>query len=43
VSFYNHGVVGRTGGCHHAVQTDHVLFFGHHNLAARFEYETVKP
>jgi len=41
--FYNEEARGRTGGCTHRIQTDHVLFFGHQNLAARFEYETVVP
>jgi len=43
VTFYNRAALGRTGGCTHSIQTNHVLFFGLGSLAARFEYDTVKP
>jgi hypothetical protein len=43
IMFYNRSALGRTGGCDHCIQTDHVLFFGLGSLAARFEYDTVKP
>ena len=43
ISFYNAAACGRTGGCAHCVQTQHVRFFGRENLAARFEYQRIVP
>mmetsp|Transcript_21134 Transcript_21134/g.73006 ORF Transcript_21134/g.73006 Transcript_21134/m.73006 type:complete len:1779 (-) Transcript_21134:904-6240(-) len=41
VSFYNKSALGRTSGCKHRIQSEHIHFFGCGNLAARIEYDSI--
>lgn len=41
MTFYNHTLLCRTGGCSHAVHRDHIRCFAYKNIVAKFEYTSI--
>ena len=43
LTFYNHSIKSRHGGCTHCPHTHHIRLFGHGQYVAAFRYRKLRP